>query len=79
MRRTTEKKNTVLCAAAAALLFAMLLFAMILDALGLRGGEWIALALGAACVLAVIIGVIAAAAQRFRELESGEAKEAEKY
>lgn len=80
MREITKKKAAaVLCAAVMALLFAVTLAVLLLPALQLRAGEWVALGLGAACILAMIAGVIAAASQRLRELRSGEEEEAKKY
>ena len=80
MREITKKKAAaVLCAAVMALIFAVTLAVMLLPALQLRAGEWVAVGFGAACILAMIAGVIAAAAQRLRELRSGEEEEAKKY
>ena len=80
MREITKKKAAaLLCAAAAVLLFLLTLAVTLLPALELRAGEWLALGVGALCILAMIVGVIAAAAQRLRELDSGEEEEAKKY
>lgn len=80
MRETTKKKAAaVLCAAVMVLLLAVTLLITLLPVLQLRAGEWIAVGFAALCILAVIVGVIAAAAQRLRELNGGEEEEAKKY
>ncbi len=80
MRETTRKKRAaVLCAAVMALLFLLCLALLFLPARMAPAGEWLAIAVGAAVLLAMLAGVIAAAAQRVRELKSGEEEAAKKY
>lgn len=80
MRETTKKKRAaVACAAVMTLLLAVCLALLFLPALDIPAGEWLAICVCAAVILAMIAGVIAAAVQRLRELRGGEEEESEKY
>ena len=81
MRETIERKKraAVLCAVVLALLLAVCLALLFLPALSVPAGEWLAIGITAVVIVAMIAGVIAAASQRVRELDSGEEEDAKRY
>ena len=83
MQRNTDKKTAAfICAAVVIALMLGYLAVIMYGIIGEAKGEMLAVAfllVYGAVILAVILGVILALRQRFREIEGGEEDEAKKY